>query len=83
MSVRSPCVGICVITGNRICIGCHRTLEEISAWPTASHAERTEILARSRQRAAEAEPEAGEQPARESRAGDSGGDSGGESGWNV
>lgn len=35
----SPCVGICRIEDNT-CVGCHRTLEEIQAWPTMSDTER-------------------------------------------
>jgi predicted Fe-S protein YdhL (DUF1289 family) len=44
--VRSPCINVCRIdrrTG--WCEGCRRTMAEISAWPTASEAERQAIVA--------------------------------------
>ncbi len=28
----SPCVSICTLDDNRICLGCRRTLEEIRGW---------------------------------------------------
>lgn len=35
----SPCVQICQPLG-RICIGCHRTIDEIRAWPRMSQEQR-------------------------------------------
>ncbi len=51
MPVPSPCVGICVVTANRVCMGCQRTLDEISSWPQASDAWRQQVIERARQRA--------------------------------
>lgn len=51
MPVPSPCVGICVVTAERVCMGCQRTLDEISSWSTASDAWRQEVIERARQRA--------------------------------
>jgi predicted Fe-S protein YdhL (DUF1289 family) len=28
----SPCVSICTLDDNRVCLGCRRTLEEIRGW---------------------------------------------------
>ncbi len=42
--VRSPCVNICRVDAHGLCIGCRRTLGEISEWPHASDARRLEIL---------------------------------------
>jgi len=48
--VPSPCVGICCIGADGLCFGCFRTRPELSAWGTASDAEKREILARCRAR---------------------------------
>jgi len=42
--VASPCIDICRLDARRICIGCHRTIEEIAEWSRASEARRREIL---------------------------------------
>lgn len=49
--IESPCVKICVIHhGARLCVGCHRTPEEIGAWsrmtPEARRAVMAELPAR-------------------------------------
>lgn len=36
----SPCVGICRIGADGLCIGCRRTLAEIARWSTLSNDER-------------------------------------------
>lgn len=42
----SPCVKICVIEpASGLCVGCHRTAREITAWPTLAQAERRAIMA--------------------------------------
>jgi len=46
LPVPSPCVGICCIGADGLCFGCFRTRAELSAWGTASEAEKREILAR-------------------------------------
>ncbi|WP_156254575.1 DUF1289 domain-containing protein [Sandarakinorhabdus oryzae] len=46
-SVASPCTNVCQLdqrTG--WCIGCRRTMDEISRWPHANDDERRAILAR-------------------------------------
>lgn len=44
--IDSPCVKLCVVhPEERICIGCLRTIEEISAWSQLSPAARAEITA--------------------------------------
>jgi predicted Fe-S protein YdhL (DUF1289 family) len=44
--IASPCIKICTLdpTG-QWCLGCGRTLDEISGWQGASHTQRQEILA--------------------------------------
>jgi predicted Fe-S protein YdhL (DUF1289 family) len=43
-AVPSPCVDICRLDAQQLCIGCRRTLGEITEWPRASEARRREIL---------------------------------------
>ena len=44
--IESPCVKICVVHPDaRICIGCHRTPDEIAMWSKLSSEERREIKA--------------------------------------
>ena len=32
-AVLSPCIGVCTIDDDGLCVGCHRTGNEIAAWP--------------------------------------------------
>lgn len=44
--VESPCVKVCVIhPAARICVGCYRSIEEISGWGRMTAAERTTVMA--------------------------------------
>ncbi|WP_421684038.1 DUF1289 domain-containing protein [Stutzerimonas urumqiensis] len=43
--VRSPCVSICALDEQDICIGCQRTAAEISRWGRMDNAERRQVLA--------------------------------------
>ena len=44
--VDSPCVKLCVIhPEERLCVGCMRTIEEISGWSRLTPAARAEIVA--------------------------------------
>jgi len=43
-TVSSPCVDICRLDTQGICVGCRRTIDEIMEWPRASEARRREIL---------------------------------------
>ena len=43
--IESPCVKICVVhPAARICIGCHRTPDEIATWSRLSPEARREIM---------------------------------------
>ncbi|NMT63589.1 DUF1289 domain-containing protein [Marinobacter orientalis] len=42
--VRSPCVSICALDDNDICVGCHRSGDEITRWSRMSNEERREVL---------------------------------------
>ncbi|PIE20752.1 MAG: Fe-S oxidoreductase [Neptuniibacter caesariensis] len=41
--VRSPCVGVCALDENDICIACHRTGIEIGEWGVYSNEEKAAI----------------------------------------
>jgi uncharacterized protein len=43
-AVASPCVDICRLDAQGLCVGCRRTIEEITEWSRASEARRREIL---------------------------------------
>ena len=42
--VRSPCVSICALDENDICIGCSRSGDEIINWGRYSSQQRKEVL---------------------------------------
>ncbi len=48
--VESPCINICSLDDDDICIGCFRSIDEICAWREASETERREILQRAEAR---------------------------------
>nr|WP_323778557.1 DUF1289 domain-containing protein [Amylibacter sp.] len=42
--IDSPCVKLCVVHPEaRICIGCHRTIDEISQWSKMSDTDRARV----------------------------------------
>jgi predicted Fe-S protein YdhL (DUF1289 family) len=43
-AAQSPCINVCRLDAQGLCIGCRRSIEEISDWPAASEARRREIL---------------------------------------
>lgn len=44
--IESPCVKLCVVHPEaRICIGCHRSIDEISSWSRKTPEERRAIMA--------------------------------------
>ncbi|WP_309667991.1 DUF1289 domain-containing protein [Tabrizicola sp.] len=43
--VQSPCVKLCAVhPEERICVGCYRTIEEISTWSRLTHEARAKII---------------------------------------
>ena len=44
--VASPCVDICTLNDEDVCLGCWRSIDEICAWAAASDSERRQILLR-------------------------------------
>jgi len=49
-TVESPCVSICELNEQDICLGCGRSLDEVGAWLTASEEEKRQILLRAEER---------------------------------
>ena len=48
--IPSPCVGICMLDIDGLCIGCFRSRTELQDWWVATRAEKEAILARCRAR---------------------------------
>lgn len=53
-SVISPCISICRLDKNNVCMGCYRSVEEISSWyePTTTNDDKRKILENIEQRKA-------------------------------
>ncbi|MCG6573479.1 DUF1289 domain-containing protein [Pseudomonas sp. AF32] len=49
--VPSPCVSICSLDDDDICIGCQRTVAEITRWSRMNNDERRSVLALCHERA--------------------------------
>ncbi|WP_259105849.1 DUF1289 domain-containing protein [Pseudomonas sp. JUb42] len=49
--VRSPCVSICALDNDDICIGCQRSVAEITGWGRMSNDERRAVLVLCHERA--------------------------------
>jgi len=47
---QSPCIKICELDDNAICLGCYRSASEIGDWWQADPAQQQKILANARQR---------------------------------
>ncbi len=42
--VKSPCVAICALDENDVCIGCYRTGHEITQWGEMDNEQKREVL---------------------------------------
>lgn len=47
---KSPCISVCVLDDDDICMGCYRSAEEITDWFMASDEQKCEVLRRARER---------------------------------
>lgn len=54
--IESPCIKICKVDSNGICVGCYRSVEEISNWFKSTDAERQGIMESVAERKATAKP---------------------------
>ncbi len=48
--VKSPCVAVCALDEDDICLGCYRTADEITDWFMASDDDKRAIVQRSEER---------------------------------
>ncbi len=48
--VASPCVSICALDENDICVGCQRSGAEITVWSTSSEEQKAAIMEKVRER---------------------------------
>ncbi len=51
--VKSPCVSVCALDIDDMCMGCQRTGSEISAWGKMTNEQRREVLQQAARRARE------------------------------
>ena len=49
--VKSPCISVCALNDDGICIGCWRSADEIAAWSELDSEQKREVLKQSFQRA--------------------------------
>jgi predicted Fe-S protein YdhL (DUF1289 family) len=52
--VKSPCISVCALDDDGICIGCWRTDDEIASWIDLDNDRRREVVRLAQQRAREA-----------------------------
>jgi len=45
-TVKSPCNKTCTLDSNNVCIGCGRTIEEITSWATLTNKQAQQIINR-------------------------------------
>ena len=43
-AVLTPCIGVCALDDEGICMGCHRTTDEIARWGQMDDAERMHLM---------------------------------------
>ena len=43
-AVLSPCVGVCALDDDGLCLGCHRTSAEIARWTQMNDDERLRLM---------------------------------------
>lgn len=56
-AIESPCIKVCVMHPvSGLCVGCHRTIEEIAGWAAMSPAARRAVMAELPARAERAKP---------------------------
>jgi len=47
---KSPCISICVLDDDDVCMGCYRSAQEITDWFMASDEQKNEVLRKARER---------------------------------
>ncbi len=49
-TIKSPCIHVCTLDEDKICMGCYRSVEEIRGWFRFSDEEKKKILENSEKR---------------------------------
>ncbi len=44
ITVKNPCIHVCTLDEEKICLGCHRSAEEIRSWFTMSDEQKRQVL---------------------------------------
>lgn len=44
--IKSPCMSLCCLDNDDVCIGCHRSVKEITGWSRMDYQERKETMQR-------------------------------------
>ncbi|MCK9505539.1 MAG: DUF1289 domain-containing protein [Porticoccaceae bacterium] len=52
----SPCISVCALNDDDICIGCFRSAREITLWRTLSNVERRQVIALAKERSRQNNP---------------------------
>mgnify|MGYP005989465773 FL=1 len=42
--VKSPCIAVCALDENDVCIGCYRTGQEITDWGEMDNEQKTDVM---------------------------------------
>lgn len=53
-TVRSPCISVCALDAEDICVGCYRSAEEITLWTSLDNGAKRETIRRAAERAKKA-----------------------------
>ncbi|MBN2638310.1 MAG: DUF1289 domain-containing protein [Bacteroidales bacterium] len=49
-SVKSPCIHVCTLDENKICMGCHRSVDEVRNWYRFSDEEKLQAIKNAEER---------------------------------
>lgn len=52
-AVKSPCISVCALNDEGVCIGCWRDVDEIAAWSELDDERKRDVIKRAQQRARE------------------------------
>jgi len=51
--VKSPCISVCALNDDGLCIGCWRTVDEIAAWSSLDNEGKQDVVRLAQRRARE------------------------------
>jgi predicted Fe-S protein YdhL (DUF1289 family) len=53
VEVKSPCISVCALNDDGVCIGCWRNVDEIAEWSALGNEQKRDVIKRAQQRARE------------------------------